>query len=119
MAWTIGANCRPESFEQFKSWVHFFMPQGKNFHFVGLAAICWAIWKLKNRKCFEGKLLRSPTELVCYACVFINYWSGLQKEEDKSQLMAGGKVLQQNAIAVHPKQSEDQAGKLMIKGPEN
>jgi hypothetical protein len=36
---------------------------------IGLAAICWVICKLRNRVCFKQKLIRLPTEIVCYASI--------------------------------------------------
>lgn len=74
---------------------------------VGLAAIVWAMWKLRNRACFEKKLIKSPTEIVCYAAVFVNYWTGLQKEVDKAALENGANVLQRNAVVVHPRRSDE------------
>ena len=64
-----------------------------------VAAICWAIWKLRNRAFFEKKLINSPVDLVIYACVFIRYWAGLHGEEDRAVLQAGADTLQQNALA--------------------
>jgi hypothetical protein len=29
--------------------------QKKQFHTVGIAAVYWAIWKVQNRTCFQGK----------------------------------------------------------------
>lgn len=107
IALTIGANCRPELAEQYMVWIQKFLPSGKKFHIVGLAAVIWATWKIRNRACFEKKLIKSPTEIVCYASVFLNYWAGLQKKQEKDDLQEGAKILQQNAIAVHPRKPED------------
>jgi len=38
-----------------------------SFHFVGLAAICWALWRTRNNICFDKKVVRSPTEIICLA----------------------------------------------------
>ncbi|KAF8659232.1 hypothetical protein HU200_058637 [Digitaria exilis] len=32
---------------------------------VGLAAVCWLLWKARNNNCFEYKKIRSPTEMTC------------------------------------------------------
>lgn len=79
IAWTIKAPCRLESLEQYMVWAKTFMPNDRKFHVVGLSAVCWAIWKLRNRACFEKKLIRSPTEIICYACVFIKFWARFTK----------------------------------------
>ena len=49
--------------------------------FMGLAAVCWAIWRTRNSVCFYEKKVKSPTEIVCLICSFIVYWAGLQKTE--------------------------------------
>lgn len=60
------------------------LPFGKKFFIVGLARIICAIWKLRNCMCFEKKLIRSRTEIECYASsIFLNYCVGLQKSMDK------------------------------------
>lgn len=88
MALTIGASCRPESIDQYMMWVSHFLPHGRKFYYAGLSATCWAIWKQRNRACFEAKLIRSPSEIVYYACVFLNYWAELLKDEDRQALEA-------------------------------
>ena len=47
-------------------------PHGKQVYAVGLAAVCLATWKIRSvvwkiRKvlCFEGKRVKSPTEIIC------------------------------------------------------
>jgi hypothetical protein len=42
-----------------------------NIHVVGMTALCWALWKLRNRAYFEKKLIKSPAEIMCYACFFL------------------------------------------------
>jgi hypothetical protein len=64
------------------AWFAKFAKNMTNIHVVGLAALCWALWKLRNRACFEKKLIKSPSEISCYGCSFLRYWSGLHKEED-------------------------------------
>ncbi|KAF8673198.1 hypothetical protein HU200_048748 [Digitaria exilis] len=32
---------------------------------VGLAALCWAIWKSQNSVCFDKKVIGSPTVVMC------------------------------------------------------
>ncbi|TVU46002.1 hypothetical protein EJB05_05514, partial [Eragrostis curvula] len=104
VALVLGANCRPENIEQYLVWIQNYMPNGKKFHMVGLAGICWAIWKIRNKVCFDKKIVRSPTEIICYACSFLKYWSGLQRDEDGRALEEGAEVLQQAVIQHHPRQ---------------
>ncbi|KQJ81476.1 hypothetical protein BRADI_5g00986v3 [Brachypodium distachyon] len=69
-------------------------------------------WQLFAGRCgnyarayFEQKLIRSPAEIVCYACAFLRYWVDLQKEEDKTNLLAGTVVLQAEALQHHDMQA--------------
>jgi hypothetical protein len=75
----MGANCRPCSFEQFWIWVDRYMNSNKRIHFVGLSAICWEIWKIRNAIHFEKKQVKSPNEIICLASSFLTYWAGCQK----------------------------------------
>jgi hypothetical protein len=72
---------------------------------VGLAAICWAIWKLRNIVCFDHKLIKSPNELIGFAAVFMNYWAGLHTSPDAENIRAGVASLLQLA--------EDQPGRIL------
>jgi hypothetical protein len=58
-----------------------------------LAAICWAIWKRRNKACFDNKHLKHPAEIIIHACSFISYWSGLYGADLQSKILEGGKVL--------------------------
>jgi hypothetical protein len=66
----IGAKSRPGSFTQFFWWIPRFIPASRNTQIAGLAAICWAIWKLRNRSCFDHKMVKDPVELISCSTVF-------------------------------------------------
>jgi hypothetical protein len=55
VATAIKSPTRPGSFLQFFWWFPQFFHASRNTQIAGLAAICWAIWKLRNRACFERK----------------------------------------------------------------
>jgi hypothetical protein len=76
VAKSIGAQNRPGNFSQFFWWFPFFVPASRNVQILGLASICWAIWKLRNRACFDKKFINSPFDLICYSTVFMKYWAG-------------------------------------------
>ena len=100
--WAIGAKCIgannvPRSLGQCWLWCEKWLPFGKQFHTLGIAAICWAIWKTRNKACFEGKLLKNPASIICYACVLMDYWAGLFMEIDKEALIAGANTMLQIA----------------------
>ena len=112
VAHVVGAVCRLNSFEQFWFWANTYLPNHKHFHSVGLAAICWAIWRARNLSCFEQKRIKSPTEIVCMAS-FICYWSGLQKTEDRAEIEAGAEVLKEAALSFHPREASSRNAGLL------
>jgi hypothetical protein len=48
---------------------------------LGVAAICWAIWKARNKTCFEKKRIKNPIEIIYSTCSFMHYWIGLYQED--------------------------------------
>jgi hypothetical protein len=54
----------------------------------GLPAICWSIWKTRNKACFEKIMLKNPIEILCFACTNMKYWAGLFKIDFQEQLAA-------------------------------
>lgn len=62
---------------------------------------------LRNRACFEKKVIKYPTDIVCYAVMFLNYWADLHKEQDKMALQEGVRILQQKVVSVHPRQVDN------------
>jgi hypothetical protein len=48
-SWWGGAQTRPGSFAQFFWWMPQFSRASRNVQIAGLAAICWAIWKTRNK----------------------------------------------------------------------
>jgi hypothetical protein len=52
-------------------------PEIEKIHLVGVAAICWAIWKARNKACFKEILIKSPRDIICHACALMSYWAGL------------------------------------------
>jgi len=70
-------------------------------HAVRLASVCWAIWRARNSACFEGKKIKSPTEIVCMICSFLTYWAGLLKEGLKDQVIQGADAVKTVALFFH------------------
>jgi hypothetical protein len=101
VAKSIGAVTRPGNFSQFFWWFPRHIPASRNVQILGVAAICWTIWKLRNRACFEGKLIKSPIELILYATVFMNYWAGLNSVADQENIRRGAGNLVNVAESMH------------------
>lgn len=71
IATCLGANNIPTSFAQSWKWCEQWLPNRKQFYAVGIAAICWSIWKMRNKVCFDGKKFQNPIEIICHACAFM------------------------------------------------
>ena len=73
-------------------------PGGERFYTVVLAAMCWAIWNIRNRITFESKRLKYLFEIIFLVCANILYWAGLQKEAgDAEDLKKGAEMIRSNA----------------------
>lgn len=95
---SLGALNVPRSIDHCWSWCELWLPHGKQFHTVGIAAKYWAIWKARNGICFEGKKRCDPVSILCHACALIKYWAGLYGEGDKDLLVAGVETMLKIAI---------------------
>lgn len=93
VAQCIGATNIPLNIKQYWLWADTHFPNCKQIHGFGIAAICWAIWKARNKACFERKLIKHPAEIICHACSFMSFWTGLYKPDFQSQLTEGVKML--------------------------
>jgi hypothetical protein len=54
---------------------------------------------MRNRACFEGKLIQTPAELISFAVVFMKYWASLNVQADGDALRLGADVIQQTALS--------------------
>jgi len=104
----IGASNVPRSFEQCWNWCDVWMPTGKQFHTFGIAAVCWAIWKARNRTCFEGKPISNLVSIICHVCSLMKYWAGLFKEVDKEALENGVNTMLKIATSLLAKRNREE-----------
>jgi hypothetical protein len=51
--------------------------------------ICWAIWKARNKLCFEKKPIKGPVEIMFSDCALMKYWVGLYPEDAQKMINAG------------------------------
>jgi hypothetical protein len=109
IAVSLGANNVPRCLEQAWVWCDKWLLQDQNFHTLGIAAICWVIWKTRNKTCFEGKALHDPASIVCSACALMGYWEGLYPDVNKEALEAGINTMLQIATKLAKKDEEDQS----------
>jgi hypothetical protein len=123
VTWGVIATCfsqnnRPLSYDQFWAWISKALPGGESFYMFGLAAICWATWKSRNRACFEKKLIKNPCEIFFSACAFMHYWAGLYPEKAQKVISAGVDVMMQMALKLLGKQEAVQK-RPALKGPKS
>jgi hypothetical protein len=52
----INVEVIPRDIDQCWRWLKRFMPGLDSIHIVGVSTIRWAIWKARNRMCFEHDL---------------------------------------------------------------
>jgi hypothetical protein len=74
------------------------LPGGNKMYMLGLAAVCWAIWKARNRTCFDKKHIKSPLDIIIPACVFMRYWTRLYSDESKMTIEAGVDILMKTVV---------------------
>jgi hypothetical protein len=77
-------------------------------HAWGIAALCWVIWKSRNKACFEKILLKSPLEILCHASALMIFWTGLYGEMDPDQLIEGANLMLKVAKELLAKQTARQ-----------
>jgi hypothetical protein len=111
----LGTDRYPASLWQAVCWFHAFLLGGKRFYMVGIAAVCWAIWTIRNKTTFGNYNMRSPSEAVFTMCSFVMYWAGLQTSEDKAQvLMGAGKLMEMATELARQTRTEARCGCSLI-----
>ena len=69
----FGANNTSRDCRQYKQWIRKWLPDGHNVYHFNFAAVCWAIWKCRNKAVFDAKLIRHPAEILLHSYAFMNY----------------------------------------------
>jgi hypothetical protein len=110
----LGANNIPTSLSQCWEWCELWFPEAKRFHLWGISAICWAIWKARNKACFEGKIIKNPIEIICHAGTLMRFWTGLYAEVDRRMLINGVNTMLKVAsgLLLPQRQAGDHRGRL-------
>ena len=106
LTYSLGAECRPGNMNQYWIWINNILPQCPLMHAVGLAAVCWAIWRTRNAVCFDDRRVKSPTEIMCMICSFLTYWAGLLKEDLKQQVIQGAEALKTVTLFFHKQDAQ-------------
>jgi len=114
VAIVVGALCHSSSIDQFWSWIKLHLPGGGKYYMPGLAAICWSLWMARNGVCFENKIVRSPTEIICSTSSLLSYWAGLQEEGDRELLEKGAEILKNTALHFHPQDGRGDVDRMLL-----
>lgn len=121
--WMIVARCFgiqtiPSNIEQCWAWCEKWLPVDKKFHAWGIGAICWGIWKCRNKAVFEKKLIKSPVEIICHICSLLMYWTGLYDEHEREQMKQGVETVLNVAKEILAKQTAQQVNQLLLQDHE-
>lgn len=110
----IGADSIPGGLDNCWSWLDIWCPMGKDFHVLGVAAVCWSLWDARNKACFDKKLIRSPIEIVYHARALMRFWAGLYQEVDKKTVEDGVNLMLKVAMKIlaekHAPDANDDGG---------
>ena len=115
----LGAKNTPRDCEQYKQWIRKWLPNGQAAYHFGFAAVCWAIWKCRNKTIFDAKLIRHPAEILLHSCASMNYWAGLYTADFQGKLLEGVKTLLACAHKVLAQQAGGRPASLMLPAPED
>jgi len=113
VAQCLGASNICRNFNQCWMWCEHWLPSGEKFYTLGIAAICWVIWKTCNSVCFEGKIVTSPISIICYACSLMEYWAGLFLDDDKDQLVTGANTMLKIVLQLMGEEAKAQRNHLL------
>jgi hypothetical protein len=94
VVWGIVAVCFgttniPTSTQHYRHWIYTVFPEGEAFHHFGFVAVCWAIWKYKNKAILTKNLIKHPVEIMLHTCALLSYWTGLFTPEVQEEVVAG------------------------------
>jgi hypothetical protein len=93
-------------YEQYWQWITVALPGGDSVYMLGVAAICWSIWKARNGTCFEKKVVNNPIDIVFSACSLVRYWAGLYPKYSQQVTSEGVELMIHTAIKLLGKQSK-------------
>jgi hypothetical protein len=106
----LGTSRCPGSLWQAICWFYKFLPGGEGMYMVGLAAMCWSIWTLRNKVTFDGHIVRNPMEPIFIMCAFVLYWAGLQADGIRGQVVQRTGELMKMAAEMTKKTKMDAGG---------
>jgi hypothetical protein len=83
----------------FGNWLNNQNKDFKQLNWVGVAAICWAIWKCKNDIVFKKSKFNSILQVIFRGAYWLHFWAQLQRmEQTKDILIAMSRKLEVIAL---------------------
>ena len=86
----LGINHAPKIFlDLYDRWFSGFVGKDRTAIILGAVAIFWAVWKTRNKSCFQRIRPKDPTNVVLYMCNLLHVWAKLQKNGLQKMLSRG------------------------------
>jgi hypothetical protein len=83
----LGWQKTPTSLEDFiTNWLDSGRVRNKKLMLFGLGAICWVIWKVRNKMAIERKVVKTPQEVLYSAIFFMQSWKILLSNEEQEMV---------------------------------
>jgi hypothetical protein len=119
VVWGVVALCfhqrnRPICYEQFWVWIVNALPGGQKVYMLGLAAVCWTIWKTRNRACFKKKNIKNLGEILYYTCALMRYQAGLYLEETQKMINSVVELVMKTVLRLLGKQGGGNATPMLL-----
>ena len=67
----------------FGPWIHSFSKIDRNVVMFGCGAVLWSIWRTRNDKVFNGKMLADPSDAVFFVLFLVGYLGYTAEKEGK------------------------------------
>jgi hypothetical protein len=73
----------PSSFSDLRNLATSLVGVTKRLFWIGLAAVCWALWTTRNKFTIEHIFPSKPADCLYKLCMFLQQWRSLTKTEDR------------------------------------
>jgi len=85
----------------FESWLSNQNNKSRNLIWVGVAALCWAIWRCRNDIIFKRMKSNSIMQVIFRGAYWLRFWAQLQRDEQaKDTLVEMSKKLEMIALEI-------------------
>jgi hypothetical protein len=72
----------------FGTWLHNQHKELRNLIWVGVSAICWAIWRCRNDVIFNKLKTNSIMQVIFRGAFWLRYWAPLQRDEQAKDILS-------------------------------